>query len=140
MKVDIIYGGVCVDMTITRLPDAELAIMKIIWQCGGSATSVDIMRELEGKKQWAVTTVLNFLARLAKKGFLSVRRENKANIYTSIIDEEIYLQAESASFLERLHDNSLTGLFASLYGGQAISQDDLAELRRFIDEKAGEAQ
>ena len=121
-----------------RLPDSELFIMKIIWGQGGEATSADIMKELDGKKKWATTTLLNFLARLADKGFLSVRKSGKVNIYTSIVDEERYLEKESKSFLKRLHGNSLTGLVASLYNGEAISPDDLAELRQFIDEKAGE--
>lgn len=125
-------------MTIPRLPDAELEIMKIIWAGSGDATSAYIVEKLEGKKDWAVTTVLNFLARLADRGFLSVRRSGKTNVYTPIISEEDYLKSESRSFLERLHGNSLKNLVASLYDGKAISRNDLEELKRYIDDKAGE--
>ncbi|MCL2084193.1 MAG: BlaI/MecI/CopY family transcriptional regulator [Oscillospiraceae bacterium] len=125
-------------MAIPKLPDAELEIMKIIWRCGGETTSAHIYRELEGKKEWAVTTVLNFLARLVERGFLNVRRIGKANIYAPIICEDEYLESASRSFLERLHGNSLKSLVASLYDGEAISRGDLEELRRYIEEKAGE--
>lgn len=125
-------------MTIPRLPDAELEIMKIIWAGSGDATSAYIVEKLEGKKDWAVTTVLNFLARLADRGFLSVRRSGKTNVYTPIISEDDYLKSESRSFLERLHGNSLKNLVASLYDGKAISRNDLEELKRYIDDKAGE--
>ncbi|MDR2168249.1 MAG: BlaI/MecI/CopY family transcriptional regulator [Clostridiales bacterium] len=124
---------------MSRLPDAELAIMKIIWaHGGGEITSAQVARELEGKKDWALTTVLNFLARLTERGFLSVRRAGKTNIYLPIINENDYLQLESKSFLERLHGNSFSSLVAALYSGAAISQDDLAELKNFIDERAGD--
>ena len=130
-------------MAISRLPDAELEIMKIIWCCEADSgiseiTSARLVDALAGKKDWAVTTVLNFLARLVDRGFLSVRREGKINIYSPIIDENAYLEVESKSFLERLHGNSIKSFVAALYGGEEISPDDLAELRDFIEEKAGE--
>ena len=123
-------------MAISRLPDAELEIMKIIWESGGETTSAHIMEKLTGKKEWAVTTVLNFLSRLADRGFVTVRRNGKVNIYTSVVNEADYLERESKSFLERLHGNSIKSLVASLYSGDAISKDDLEELKRYIDEKA----
>lgn len=125
-------------MGISKLPDAELDIMKIIWSGGGETTSAYIVERLDGKKEWAVTTVLNFLARLVERGFLSVRRNGKTNLYTPLINEADYLESESKSFLERLHGNSLKSLIASLYVGNAITSDDLDELGRFISEKAGE--
>jgi predicted transcriptional regulator len=129
---------------MNRLPDAELAIMKIIWAYSNKTdknagiTSAQISQKLEGKKDWAATTVLNFLSRLADRGFLNVHKSGKTNIYTPIIDENAYLQLESKSFLERLHGNSFTSLVTALYNGKTISEDDLAELKNFINEKANE--
>jgi len=128
-------------MAIPRLPDAELEIMKIIWRHDeGETTSAYIVERLEGKREWAITTVLNFLARLVDRGFLAVRRSGKVNVYTPLIREEAYLESESKSFLRRLHGDSLKSLFASLYDGEAISAEDLNDLRRYIDEKAGKTQ
>jgi len=127
-------------MDIPRLPDSELVVMKIVWGFGGEITSVQIMEALKGKKQWAVPTVLNFLARLVSRGFLTVRRSGKMNFYTPVISEDAYLEIESKSFLNRLHGNSLTSLMASLYGGGEISKDDLEELKRYIEDREGDAQ
>jgi len=126
-------------MAISRLPDAELEIMKVIWASGSEVTSAQIAAGLEGKKNWAATTILNFLARLVDREFLAVRRVGKTNMYAPLVDEGAYLEAESKSFLERLHGNSFKSLVASLYGGKEISQDDLAELKAFINEKGGES-
>jgi len=126
-------------MAVTRLPDAELEVMKVIWKNGGETTSSQITEKLEGKKDWAVTTILNFLIRLVNRGFLTVRKNGKTNIYTPAVSEKEYLENESKSFLEKLYDNSLQNLVASLYNGKSISATDLEELKRYIDEKAGEA-
>lgn len=125
-------------MNIQRLPDAELVVMKIVWKHGGDITSAYVCDELKGQKEWAVPTVLNFLARLVNRGFLSTRRNGKTNIYTPLIGEEEYLKIESRSFLKRLHDNSLTSLVTSLYSGETISRDDLEELRQYLNGLEGE--
>ena len=126
-------------MGIQKLPFAELEIMQIIWDNKEvGTTAVYISERLVGKKDWAVTTILNFLMRLVNRGFLAVHKEGKTNIYTSLVSEEEYLEFESKSFLDRLHGNSLKSLVASLYRGKAISQSDLEELKDYIDERAGE--
>lgn len=123
---------------IRRLPDSELEIMKIIWDAGGKVTSVQVLDQLRDKRDWKTTSVLTFLSRLADKGFLSVRRQGKTNIYQALVDEQDYLEKESKSFLEKLCGNSLKTFVASLYDGKAISEDDLRELRQYINEKTKE--
>jgi len=117
----------------TRLPDTELLIMQIVWRYGGKVTSAEIMKELEGKKDWATTTVLNLLARLVERKFVSSERTGKTNIYTALVSEEAYLEAESKSFLARLHGNSLKSFIASLYGSKPLSTDDIDELKEYLE-------
>lgn len=120
--------------TIKRLPDSELEIMMIIWEANESVTSAYISEKLKDKKEWKITSVLTFLARLTEKGFITSRREGKINIYSAVVNEQDYLKNASKSFLEKLYGNSLTTFVASLYKSNAISDEDLTELRRFIDE------
>jgi predicted transcriptional regulator len=122
-------------MGLPRLPDAELTVMNIIWRSKGEVTSAQVNEMLAGQKDWTATTVLTFLSRLVEKGFLSLRKEGRQNIYQAIIDEGIYVESESKTFLERLHGNSLTSLVAALYSGKAITREDLAALKEYIDEK-----
>lgn len=119
---------------IKRLPDSELEIMMIIWEADKPVSSTYIIEKLKGKKDWAHTTVLNFLARLVDRGFLETKKKGRFNYYNSIISEKDYLQKESKTFLEKMHKNSLKSLVASLYDGDAISKEDLEELSNFVDE------
>lgn len=120
---------------IKRLPDSELEIMKIVWNAGGKATSAHVLDRLKNKRDWKTTSVLTFLSRLSEKGFLSIERQGKTNLYTALVNEQEYLEKESKSFLEKLCGNSLKTFVASLYDSKAISDDDLIELRRFINDK-----
>ncbi len=124
---------------LARLPDSELEIMKIVWENGGSVTSADVLERLRGKRDWKPTSVLTFLSRLADKGFVAVERQGKTNRYTALVRQRDYVNCESRSFLENLCGNSLRSLVASLYESQAVTEEDLIELRRFIDEKTEEA-
>jgi predicted transcriptional regulator len=124
---------------LIRLPDSELEIMKTVWENGGSVTSADVLEKLKGKRDWKPTSVLTFLSRLADKGFVIVERQGKTNRYTALVDERAYMDRESRSLLERFYDNSLTSLVASLYESRSITEEDLRELRSYIDGKTEEA-
>jgi len=115
-----------------RLPDSELELMMIIWEAGQPVTSAYIMDKLSGRRSWAHTTVLNFLSRLVERGFLETSRQGRYNYYRPLVAEHDYRQQESKSFLEKMHRSSVTNLVASLYDGDALSQEDLEELKRFL--------
>jgi len=92
------------------------------------------MEKLKGEKDWAHTTILNFLSRLVDRGFLEASKQGRFNYYNTLISEKDYLQKESRTFLEKMHKNSLKSLVAALYDGDAISKEDLEELSNFVDE------
>lgn len=117
---------------IKKIPDSELEIMMIIWDAKKPVNSAYIMERLN--KSWTTTTVLNFLSRLCKRGFLTYHKEGRFNIYESKVDKEDYLQKESKRFLKKIHQNSFTSLVTSLYDGNSISKEDLKELKKFIEE------
>jgi predicted transcriptional regulator len=121
---------------IKRLPDSELEIMMIIWSAREPVTSAYVSEQLKNKKEWKITSVLTFLARLVEKGFLTSTREGKVNIYSPVIGESEYLESESKSILEKLYGNSLTTFVSALYKSKAINEDDISELREFIDKSA----
>jgi predicted transcriptional regulator len=119
---------------IKRLPESELDIMMIIWEAGEAVTSAYIMERLPTERKWAVTTVLNFLARLVDRGFLEIAKQGRINYYSPLVNEADYLQYESRSFLEKMHMGSLKSFVAALYDGSAISREDLEELKRYVEE------
>lgn len=122
---------------VKRLPDSELEIMIVLWKTGHSMTSIEISDQLQNGKKWKITSVLTFLSRLAEKNFVSIEKSGRTNLYSALIKEQDYLQQESKTILEKLYGNSLTAFVSSLFDGSSVGENDLDELRRYLDEKTG---
>ena len=56
-----------------RLPDTELELMMIIWNADGPITRMEIEEHMDKDRKILCNSVLSFLSRLEKKGF--VKRE-----------------------------------------------------------------
>lgn len=117
-----------------KLGDAELEIMKVLWDCKEPATSNHILEQLQGKRKWALSTLMTSLARLADKGFLTCDRSTRTNLYKACIEEDEYKAQESRTFLEKLFGNSLQSLVTNLYSNQVIDHADLDELKEYINQ------
>ncbi|PQQ66609.1 hypothetical protein B9R14_07525 [Acetivibrio saccincola] len=122
-------------MSMKRLSESELEIMLVIWRADGPVNS-NYVREAMSEKDWAKTTVLNFLARLVDKGFLKCESQGKSNIYTPLVMEEDYMKLKNENFLKKFYNNSIKNMVAALYQDQIISDEDLEELKQFIEEKS----
>ncbi|MCI8773528.1 MAG: BlaI/MecI/CopY family transcriptional regulator [Lachnospiraceae bacterium] len=123
---------------LKKLGEAELEIMQVIWNSKGPVTSNYILKELQGRRKWQLSTLMTSLARLADKGFVSCDRSSGSNLYTSVISENEYKTGASRRFLEKLYNNSLQNMVATLYNNKAIKSSDVEELRNFLDELEAE--
>ncbi len=117
---------------IKRLPEAELEIMLLLWQaeCGVPRNYFDT--QLQARKNWADSTILSLLSRLAQKGFIKVEKDGNRNIYSALVTKDAYLAVENNSFLARLHKNSLTDFVASMAHGGFLSCEDIDDLEAYL--------
>ena len=67
-----------------RLPDSELEVMKALW-ASGADTPRAALEDALTPFGWAGNTINTYLTRLGEKGFLSVRREGRHNLYTPLV-------------------------------------------------------
>lgn len=114
-----------------RLPDAELEVMQTIWALEPPVTAAEVQQHAD--KDWKTTSVLTFLSRLCDKGFLSCTKEGRQNLYAPLISESDYRQRESVGFVRRLCGGSVKNLVASLSDAGALTENDIDELRAFLD-------
>ena len=118
---------------IKKLGEAELEIMQVIWDSGYPVTSNYILKELQGRRKWQLSTLMTSLTRLSDKGFVSCDRSTGSNLYTALISENEYKAGASRHFLEKLYNNSIRNMVATLYSNQTIKDADIEELRNFLD-------
>ena len=119
---------------LKNLGEAELEIMQVIWKTNAPVNSSFILKELQDLRNWKLSTLMTSLSRLVDKGFISCDRSIGVNLYTPIVSENEYKAKESKHFMEKLYDNSVRNLVATLYSNQAIKDSDIEELRKYLDE------
>ena len=115
-----------------KLSEAELEIMEQIWKLGRPVTAGELAQPLQ-QKGWKPTTLLTFLARMVAKGALQVEKRGKQNHYTACVTGEQYRAAEAQEMLTRLYSGNVKRMIAALYDGNALSGDQLDELRDWLE-------
>lgn len=120
-----------------RLGDAELEIMLAVWSAREPVPASYVQEKLKGSRDWPLPAVLTSLNRLVEKGFLSREKRGRGNWYKPLVSESDYKAAESRGVIDRLYGSSFTGMVAALYDRRAIGQEDLEELREYLDTLEG---
>ncbi|HBG5740457.1 TPA: BlaI/MecI/CopY family transcriptional regulator, partial [Clostridioides difficile] len=97
-----------------NIPQAELKIMKFIWNKNDIVTSKEVIKAMELDCNWKATTTLTILSRLVNKRFLSAERIKRITHYTILITKQEYKVFETKRFLEEVHSNLIESLVSSL--------------------------
>lgn len=118
---------------LKRLPDSELEVMLVIWNCDPPIHTGEILQQL-GNKKGNLQMVQSYLNRLVEKGFIKCDKIGRLNHYSALVDAEEYRAQEATNFLEKLYENSPTKLFATLMRNNSISDDDISEMKKILDE------
>lgn len=118
---------------IRRLPDSELAVMQAVWECTPPVSRTDLEEILLPRYPMAQTTLLTLLTRLAQKGFLTIERQGRANVYLPNVTRDAYLADQSRRFVDQLCGGSIS-LFASALCDSGLSREELDELRKLLEE------
>ena len=123
--------------TPKRLPDAELEVMKALWQAGEPLTRPELEARL-AQHHWASTTLLALLARLEAKGCVAREKQGRGYLYRAVLSRRDYLPVESRSALARLFEGSAKNLVAAMAESDALTDRDIDELEEYLAElKAG---
>lgn len=117
----------------SRISEAELAVMKILWDSDGPVTTGEIYKELSERLGWDRSTVRTLLRRLAEKGAV---KEIKQHVlcYLPAVSEKDYRDIQTKSFLDRLYEGSAKKLVASLVQNNEFTSADIVELREYLNQ------
>ena len=121
-------------MKLKRLPDAELEVMKALWASGPDTSRSDLEGAL-APFSWAANTINTYLVRLAEKGYVSVRRERRTNLYAPLVSREEYQAFDSRAVVSRLYGTPRN--FLAALAREGLDRRDLDELRSLLDELDG---
>ena len=115
------------------LPDSELEVMQVIWSCEAPVPRAEVEARMARIHPIAQTTLLTLISRLAEKGFLRADKQGRSSVYTPLVDRAAYQAVQSRRFLNRVFGGSIPA-FASALTASGLSQEDLDELKRLLEE------
>ena len=113
------------------LTEAELRIMRILWERGESLVS-ELVAAMPENTPLAYTSVLTTVRVLEQKGYVRHRQEGRAFIYQPCVAEHEASRSEVRHMLDRFFGNSRERLLLTLLGDEDVSQDELQRLKAAI--------
>lgn len=113
------------------IADAELPIMKVLWEQGG-LTSPEIFAGMTGNK----STLKTLLQRLVAKGAVTaVEINSRCYRYSAAVSREDYVRQEQTGFLQRVFDGSVKKMVLNFVKEEKLTREDLEELLGMIEEE-----
>ncbi len=126
---------------IEKLPprptDAELAILRVLWQHGPS-TVRDVHEELNRHTPTGYTTVLKLLQIMTEKGLVVRDEAQRAHVYEPRISEQNTQRQLLSDLMDRAFGGSATSLVLQALSGRRSSDADLTAIRELLDELEGD--
>jgi len=113
------------------LTEAELRLMKMLWQRGESAVG-DLVAAMPEGSSLAYNSVLTTVRILEQKGYVHHRQEGRAFLYSPSVAEHEASKTEVRHILQRFFGNSRERLLLSLLGDDEITPDELRRLKETI--------
>jgi BlaI family penicillinase repressor len=112
---------------------AELEVLQFLWG-HGPATVREVMRDLNGTRRRAYTSVMSLLNVMTEKGLLTRQARGRAFVYAPRVKPTPTLRNMVADLLDRAFGGSAELLVAHLLEQTDPSNHELDEIRRVIDE------
>ncbi len=116
-----------------RLGRLELQIMNVVWN-RGKATVHDVKNALSRRKP-AYSTILTMMRKLEVKGYLEHEVDGRTYVYRPLISQQAVRQGVLGDLVERLFEGSTSLLLTSLVEQNRISENELCEIRKLIEER-----
>ena len=106
----------------------ESRFADIIWQ-GQPMSTQALVKQAEAQLGWKRTTTYTVLKRLSDRGLF----KNEGSVVTACLSREEFYARHSEQFVEESFAGSLPAFLAAFTARKALTANDVAEIRRLID-------
>jgi len=123
-----------------RLPsptDAELAILRVLWDCGPSSVRQILARMREGKKDVGYTTVLKLVQIMTGKGLVVRDETQRPQIYRPSVARAATQGQMLKDLVQRAFSGSEKEVVLRLLSGKACPAEELERVERLLDKLEG---
>ncbi|MBV8846332.1 MAG: BlaI/MecI/CopY family transcriptional regulator [Bryobacterales bacterium] len=111
--------------------EAELAILRVLWQRGPS-TVRQVHEALNAVKKTGYTTILKFMQIMHEKGLVSRDETPYAHVYQARLPREQAQRTLVADLLERAFEGSMSKLVLQALSSRKATPEELSEIRKIL--------
>ena len=121
---------------VPRPTDAELAILRVLWERGAS-TVRQVHEMLSRERPTAYTTALKMLQIMTEKGLVRRDETDRTHVYHPRLSEEQTQRQLVRDLLDRAFGGSATKLVMQALAAKRASSEELTEIRKLIEGRNG---
>jgi len=118
---------------LPRPTDAELEILTVLWS-RGPCTVREVHEIVTRRKPAQYTTVLKMLQIMAEKGLVRRDEKQRAHVYQASRAPEWTQRQLAGDLLQRAFNGSAKNLILGVLSARRASKQELAEIRKMLDE------
>ena len=122
---------------LPRPTEGELAILRVLWRRGAS-TVRQVQESLSEDRETGYTTVLKLLQIMTEKGLVERDETERTHVYSARRSQAQTQQQLVGDLLDRAFGGSASQLVMQALSAKPTSAEELAEIRRLLDELEGE--
>ncbi len=115
------------------ISEAEAQVMQVLWERNPRSAD-EVVAALASSTDWAEPTVKTLLNRLLNKGAIEAARDGRRYLYSPVLAREAWVAQQSEGLLQRLFGGRVAPLVAHFSERGRLSDADIAELRRLLEE------
>lgn len=116
-----------------QISEAESVVMQVLWQRNPLAAE-EVIAALSDQQDWQEPTIKTLLNRLLKKGAVTAAKEGRRYLYSPSLTREAWVAQQSEGLVNRLFGGRLAPLVAHFSEQGRLSDADVLELRKLLEE------
>ncbi len=125
------------DKTTPRPTDAELAILRVLWERGPS-TVREVHDALSDSQDTGYTTVLKLLQIMTDKGLVVRDESQRAHVYATRESEQRTQHRLLGDLIDRAFGGSPAKLVMQALSGRKATAEELTQIRELLESMEGE--
>ena len=118
------------------LTSAELEMMNILWRIG-PCTIAQMLESLAPGRELAYTSVSTIVRILEQKGFVRSEKVGRGHLYSAAVPKDDYQARSLKHLVSNVFDGTPSLVVSRLLDSDALSPDDLQQIRALLRRKAG---
>ena len=121
-------------MKLFKLSETELDVMLALWKCEEPIRPATLLEKMSSDHDWSISTLQTLLDRLHKKQMVHMTCQKRFRYYFPAVTKEEYAAGETGSLINYLEDYSPVNLMAGLIQNVAMTDDEIGELEKLLQE------